>query len=142
MMENEICTLFVYGSLRQGFQNPAYEYISRYFTFVSHAKAKGKLYNLGSFPAAQPTKDEAYIIGELYQVTNPAEFNWAIAQIDDYEGLVVEVGETPLYRREKTDVLLEDGSTVSAWVYWYNGDTSGKPVIPSGDILAYLKEQG
>lgn len=140
-MEDELHTLFVYGSLRQGFQNPAYEYMSRYFTFIGRGRTKGRLYNLGSFPAAQPTTDDAYIIGELYHVNNPAEFNWAIAQIDDYEGLVVEVDETPLYRRNKAEILLENGTTAEAWVYWYNGDVSGKPVIPSGDILTYLREQ-
>jgi gamma-glutamylcyclotransferase (GGCT)/AIG2-like uncharacterized protein YtfP len=43
--------LFVYGSLRSGFRSPAYEYISRYFTFVANAKVRGELYDLGSYPA-------------------------------------------------------------------------------------------
>ncbi|HXL56009.1 MAG TPA: hypothetical protein VN958_07120, partial [Chitinophagaceae bacterium] len=58
----------------------------------------------------------------------------------DYEGLHVEVGETPLFRREITDVYIDNKKT-QAWVYWFNGDTAGKPVIASGDILEYLEKK-
>jgi gamma-glutamylcyclotransferase (GGCT)/AIG2-like uncharacterized protein YtfP len=141
-MKNELHTLFVYGSLRQGFQNPAYEYMSRYFTLLGNAKVKGHLYDLGSFPAAKPTEEDAWIVGELYRINSPAEFSWAIAQIDDYEGLVVEADEQPLYRRDSTTAVLADGSSHPSWVYWYNGDVAGKPLVPSGDILVYLRERG
>ena len=62
-----------------------------------------------------------------------------MAQLDDYEGVIVETGEVPLYRREVTDVLI-NGETTPAWIYWYNADVSGKPVIESGDMLEYLKQ--
>ncbi len=39
--------VFVYGSLRSGFQSPAYEYISRYFNLFGEAKVKGKLFDPG-----------------------------------------------------------------------------------------------
>jgi gamma-glutamylcyclotransferase (GGCT)/AIG2-like uncharacterized protein YtfP len=138
MTDNQLYTLFVYGSLRQGFQSEAYGYISRYFTLVGHAKVKGSLYDLGDYPAALPSDDEKFIEGELYRVKNEDEFGWAIEQIDDYEGLNVEAGETPLYRRSSTKALLADGSWVDAWVYWYNGSVEGKPLIESGDVLAYI----
>jgi gamma-glutamylcyclotransferase (GGCT)/AIG2-like uncharacterized protein YtfP len=139
MNDNQLYTLFVYGSLRRGFQSEAYGYISRYFTLAGTAKVKGCLYDMGDYPAAIPSEDEKYIQGELYQVKDKAEFDWAIEQIDDYEGLNVEAGETPLYRRNSTKALLADGSLTDAWVYWYNGSVEGKPVIESGDVLAYLK---
>lgn len=130
--------MFVYGSLRKGFQSPAYEYISRFFNFVAEAKVKGKLYDLGEYPAAIPTMEEAFIKGELYVVQDPSEFSWAIGQLDDYEGIDVEEGESQLYRREVIDVFI-DNKTIPAWIYWYNGDVSGKPVVPSGDILDYIR---
>jgi gamma-glutamylcyclotransferase (GGCT)/AIG2-like uncharacterized protein YtfP len=139
MNNSRIYTLFVYGSLRQGFQHEAYAYISRYFTFTGDAKVKGMLYDMGSYPAAKPGDDESFIVGELYAIKDEAEFEWAIAQIDDYEGLNVEVGETPQYRRDSTKALLADGTMVDAWVYWYNGSADGKPVIESGDVLEYMK---
>lgn len=129
--------LFVYGSLRSGFRSPAYEYISRFFIFISNAKVRGRLYDLGPYPAAVPSTEEAFIVGELYELKDKTEFSWAIGQLDDYEGLIVEPGETPLYRRELATILAGD-SKVTAWVYWYNGDVEGKPVVSSGDILEYI----
>jgi gamma-glutamylcyclotransferase (GGCT)/AIG2-like uncharacterized protein YtfP len=132
--------LFVYGSLRSGFQSPAYDYISRYFNLFGEAKVKGKLYDTGEYPAAVPVQDDAFIIGELYLIKNEKEFSWAIAQLDDYEGVVAETGEDVLYRREIVDVFIND-AIVPAWIYWYNGDLQGKQEISSGDILDYLRKK-
>ena len=117
--------LFVYGTLRSTFQSTAYQYISRYFNFFGNAKVKGKLYDLGEYPAAAPAHEDAFISGELYIIKNTNEFSWAIGQLDDYEGVVVEKHEQPLYRREIADVYIND-AIVPAWVYWYNGDLAGK----------------
>ena len=100
--------VFVYGSLRSGFQSPAYEYISRYFNFFGEAKVKGKLFDLGEYPGAVPTQEESFIKGELYLIKNENEFSWAIAQLDDYEGVLVEPSEKPLYRREIADIFVND----------------------------------
>lgn len=132
--------LFVYGSLRSGFHSPVYEYISRFFSLVGEAKVRGKLIDMGSYPAGIPTNDNHFIIGELYQVKNPAEFSWAIGQLDDYEGVDVEFDEMQLYRREITEVNINN-QVAHAWIYWYNGDVAGKPVIASGDLLQYLQQK-
>jgi gamma-glutamylcyclotransferase (GGCT)/AIG2-like uncharacterized protein YtfP len=132
--------LFVYGSLRSGFHNPMYEYISRFFTLVSKAKVRGKLIDMGSYPAGIPSNDNHFIIGELYQVNNESEISWAIGQLDDYEGVSVEPDEVQLYRREITEVHL-NGQITQAWIYWYNGDTSGKPVVASGDMMEYMQSK-
>ena len=130
--------VFVYGSLRSGFHSPAYQYISNYFNLFGEAKVKGKLFNTGEYPAAIPVEEDSFIKGELYLIKNENEFSWAIAQLDDYEGVVVEKDEQPLYRREMADVYIND-AVVPAWIYWYNGDLSGKSLISSGDIMDYLK---
>ena len=129
--------LFVYGSLRSGFHSPVYEYISRFFKFIGEAKVEGKLFDMGSYPAGIATNDSSFIIGELYQAKNEHEFSWAIGQLDDYEGVTVEADEVQLYCREITDVHLNNQVT-QAWIYWYNGDVSGRTVIASGDMLEYL----
>ena len=140
-MAAEKCNnLFVYGSLRSGFKSPAYEYISRFFSLVGDAKVRGKLFDMGSYPAGVPTHDNTFISGELYNIKNPPEFSWAIGQLDDYEGVTVEPDEVQLYRREITEVHLNNKLT-HAWIYWYNGDTSGRPLIASGDLLDYLKNK-
>jgi gamma-glutamylcyclotransferase (GGCT)/AIG2-like uncharacterized protein YtfP len=133
--------LFVYGSLRKGFQHAAYEYIRRYFDFVSEAKVGGILYDMGEFPAAVPGSMERIIVGELYRIREIDELDWALGQLDDYEGINPEEDEPALYRREKTTVLLPDNSQTEAWIYWYNADVNGRPVVASGDVLKYLADR-
>ena len=140
MKNPEVYHLFVYGSLRSGFRSAAYEYISRYFDLVGEARVKGKLYDLGDYPAAKPTNENQLIIGELYQIRNENEFAWAIGQLDDYEGVNVAFDETQLYRRDITEVYTNNNTT-AAWIYWYHGDVEGKPVIESGDVLQFMDQK-
>ena len=133
---NSITSLFVYGTLRKGFHHQAYEYISKHFSFVSEAKVKGQLYDLGEYPAAIPTSMETFINGELYELKEGGEFEWAIEQLDDYEGLNPEIGEKQLYTRKVVDVL-HNGRSTQAWIYWYNQDVVGHLLIPSGDIFEH-----
>jgi gamma-glutamylcyclotransferase (GGCT)/AIG2-like uncharacterized protein YtfP len=140
MSSNGINHLFVYGSLRSGFRSQAYEYISRYFTLVGNAKVKGLLYDMGNYPAGVESTTDHYIVGELYVLKEQSEFDWAFAQLDDYEGTNMEPGETPLYRRNVTVSILNE-TPIPAWIFWYVGDTNGRPVIESGDILEYLKSK-
>jgi gamma-glutamylcyclotransferase (GGCT)/AIG2-like uncharacterized protein YtfP len=95
---------------------------------------------MGSYPAGLPTNENNFIIGELYKANNPHEFPWAIGQLDDYEGVAVEPDEVQLYRREITEVHMA-GQVTHAWIYWYNGDISGRPVIASGDLLEYMSQK-
>jgi gamma-glutamylcyclotransferase (GGCT)/AIG2-like uncharacterized protein YtfP len=139
-MNNEIYQLFVYGSLRSGFRNPVYQYLTRYFHLLGEAVVKGKLYDKGEYPVAAPTEDDRFISGELYAINNPAEFPWAIEQLDDYEGMNVEEGETPMYKREVVTVY-QNGKANTAWIYWFNGTVSNLPEIPSGDLLQYLQQK-
>ncbi len=131
--------LFVYGSLRSVFKTDAYEYISRFFSFDEVAKVNGALFDLGPYPAAVPAAG-SFIVGELYTIKNESEFNWAIGQLDDYEGVIAEPGEIQLYRRELVDVFTEHATTI-AWIYWYNGSVDGKPLIESGDLIQYLQQK-
>ncbi|ULQ51226.1 gamma-glutamylcyclotransferase family protein [Flavihumibacter fluvii] len=130
--------LFVYGSLRRGFHHAAYEYIRRYFDFVCDARVHGLLFDMGEFPAAVPAETDATIVGELYRIREIDELDWALGQLDDYEGVNPEENEPLLYRRDKTTVLLPDGTKTTAWIYWFNGDITGKPIIASGDVLKYV----
>ena len=139
-MKNEIFQLFVYGSLRSGFRNPAYHYLTKYFHLAGDALVKGKLFDMGEYPAAVGTDEEKFISGELYVINNPAEFSWAIAQLDDYEGLNVEAGEKPLYKREVVQAFV-NGRGSNAWIYWFNGDVQGCPEIVSGDLMQYLQQK-
>ena len=95
---------------------------------------------MGEYPAAVPVTDDSFITGELYLIKSEREFSYAMGQLDDYEGVTTEPGEPRLYRRELTDVYYNDDVT-KAWVYWYNSDVNGRPVVESGDILLYHKQK-
>lgn len=134
--------LFVYSSLMKGFKSREYDYISQYFCFVSNGKVKGILSDLGHIPVATPSSEGHFIKGELYQIKNTDDFSFAIGQLDDYEGVRPEADEIQLYKRELTTVYKEDESAVNAWIYWYQGDVAGKPVITSGDVMEYIRSKG
>lgn len=140
MIRPEVYQLFVYGSLRSGFKSQAYEYISRYFVLLGDAVVKGKLYDMGTYPAAKPTGENCFIKGELYRIKQENEFGWAIGQLDDYEGVTVSYDEVQLYTREIVEISFNNQIT-HAWIYWYRGDISGKPVVESGDILEYMQRK-
>lgn len=139
-MNQALPKLFVYGTLRSGFHHPAYAYISNNFILLGGAKVKGRLYDLGEFPAAVPTTEENFIIGELYELHPDQDFSWVIEQLDDYEGLHVEANEKTTYRRETATVYIND-TLVQAWMYWYNMEIAGQPLIVSGDVLEYLQQK-
>ena len=101
---------------------------------------KGELFDLGTYPAATPTNKSRFIIGELYRIRNENEFSWAIAQLDDYEGVDVAFDEMQLYRRELVEVLF-DNKVTNAWIYWYIGNVKDKPLIESGDVLQYMEQK-
>ncbi|TDH24086.1 gamma-glutamylcyclotransferase [Segetibacter sp. 3557_3] len=129
--------LFVYGSLLSGLNQPAFEYIRKYFSFVAQGSVKGLLYDMGTYPAAVPDAGEHYILGELYELNKAEEFSWAFGQLDDYEGINSEEDGSTLYRRDRADIYV-NGEVFNAWIYWYCGEVSGRPVISSGNVADYF----
>lgn len=130
--------LFVYASLLSGFKSPAYEYISRYFKLRGPATVTGTIYDMGTFPVGTPHDTGHLIRGELYEIKNPKELSFILAQLDDYEGLYPDDGEDIYYKRDLVTATLENDGEVIAWIYWYNKDVKGKPVIESENLLDYL----
>ncbi len=140
MKENNAVRIFVYGSLRSGFQSNAYNYVSKYFSLIGLAKTNGIMIDMGSYPIAVPSNLNNLIIGELYEIEQLNMFNYAIAQLDDYEGVNVEADEMQLFYRDITKVICNN-KTSEAWVYWYKGNTDGKLIIEHGDALRYFEEK-
>jgi gamma-glutamylcyclotransferase (GGCT)/AIG2-like uncharacterized protein YtfP len=132
--------LFVYGSLRSGFKNPAYQYLTQYFTYAGEALVKGQFYDAGKHPVAIASNNDDMIVGELYSLNNEEEFSWAFEQLDDYEGVHVEAGETPLYKRALVQVFQKE-KIIDAWVYWFNGSIAELTKLETGDLLQYLQQK-
>lgn len=141
-MENSsINQFFVYSSLRKGFNQPAYEYMSKYFAFAGNGRVKGILSDSGNMAVGTPCAENNFIIGELYKLKNDRDFEWVFAQLDGYEGVSSTPDEPVLYRREIVTVLQDNEQVSESWVYWYNGDVRLMPVIESGDIFDYFKSK-
>ena len=130
---------FLYGSLRLGFRDPGYDYLSKYFHFIGEGSVNGKFYFNGSTPVAVAT-ESGRITGDVYKLNDPEDFKWVAVQLDDYEGLNVEPGETPLYKRELISVDLE-GKPQQAWIYWYNRPVTDFAELDAAGIAAYLQQQ-
>lgn len=120
--------LFVYSSLRKGFHKASHHYIAQYFSFISNAKVKGVVTDVKGELFATPGDGSSFIEGELYQLNSEDDFSFVFGQLDEYEGLDVEQGEKPLYRRELIKVYKDGGEIIDAWIYWFNDDVSGKSV--------------
>jgi gamma-glutamylcyclotransferase (GGCT)/AIG2-like uncharacterized protein YtfP len=105
-----------------------------YFVLQGTATIQGKLYDLGEYPAAIPTEENNFITGELYRIRRKEELFLVMDMLDEYEGMHVEPGEIPLFRRETVTVTIEKMTTV-AWIYWYNREVEEARLIESGDYL-------
>jgi gamma-glutamylcyclotransferase (GGCT)/AIG2-like uncharacterized protein YtfP len=118
--------IFVYGTLKRG---GTIHWIIENFPFLGRAEAEGfMLYDLGSYPAMVPGVGVVY--GEVYEVSEEA-----LQSLDWVEGVPV------LYRRELIEVSFEDGFSLKAWAYIYNGDVNGYSRIESGEWRV-LQEKG
>jgi len=110
--------LFVYGTLKRGGSR---HWILQDFPFLGRAKVKGfALYDLGLYPAMVPGAGVVY--GEVYEVSEEA-----LQALDWVEGVPI------LYRRELIEVVFEDGFSLKAWAYVYNGSVKGFPRIEGGE---------
>ena len=62
-----------------------------------------------------------------------------LAALDEIEGYRVGDPDRSLYTRSRSEVTLPDGTTRSAWVYFYNAPLGRAPRIASGDYLEHVK---
>jgi gamma-glutamylcyclotransferase (GGCT)/AIG2-like uncharacterized protein YtfP len=98
--------------------------------FLERCQWQGRLFDLGPFPGAVP--EEGTVHGELFRLDSSAV--WTV--LDQYEGYDSERPEASPFVRRRVSL---DTPSVTAWVYWYNGELVGQPRVPSGDWQAYLK---
>lgn len=127
--------VFFYGTLMRAFQRPGRSRIDQHLRFVGLGSIQAALFDLGIYPAATPATD-SQVRGELHELLQPAA---VLPELDEIEGYRPAEPESSLYTRVKTRVGLDDGSSVEAWVYFYNAPLGQAERIPSGDYLEHLK---
>jgi gamma-glutamylcyclotransferase (GGCT)/AIG2-like uncharacterized protein YtfP len=119
--------LFVYGTLRGDAGHRAASLLARRAREVGPGRLRGRLYDLGAYPAAVPSPDPAHRVRGLVYRMEAGLREVLLADLDRYEGAE--------YRRQVARVVLEDGETVQAWVYFYARTPPPGRVIASGDYL-------
>jgi gamma-glutamylcyclotransferase (GGCT)/AIG2-like uncharacterized protein YtfP len=132
-MANQPSYLFVYGTLRSKVDIPVKQEIVKHWQLVGESEIKGKLYDMGDYPAAVPagSGEHSTIKGEVYMINEPVP---VFAVLDKYEG--------EAYTRKQETVTLPDGRSVQAWVYWYTRPVEGKILISEKDYLTYREKKG
>jgi gamma-glutamylcyclotransferase (GGCT)/AIG2-like uncharacterized protein YtfP len=120
--------LFVYGTLRSQMNDPLHRLLEQQAVQVGFGTFRGKLFDLGRYPGAVPSHVSTdRVIGEVYRLSAPQA---VLRILDQYEG--------HRFRRKPVSIALESGSTVTCWIYLYQGSVKHRKLIPSGDYAQYL----
>jgi gamma-glutamylcyclotransferase (GGCT)/AIG2-like uncharacterized protein YtfP len=127
--------VFFYGTLRTGFNRTTRAGIDTFLKFAGRASIKGKLFDLGIYPAAVPAAD-GRVWGEVFEMADAPK---VLAALDRIEGYRAAEPERSLYTRASVAATLDDGRTEPVWVYFYNAPLGRAPRITSGDYLEHLK---
>ena len=128
--------LFVYGSLLHTIPSQMASFLRENAHFIGEAYIKGRLYDLGAYPALRYDEEEKKeVFGHLYEIPNPP---FCFMILDQYEGIHTDRPEEDEYRRAKCPVKVQ-GQMTEAWVYLYNFAISGKKEIKSGNYLHFLE---
>jgi gamma-glutamylcyclotransferase (GGCT)/AIG2-like uncharacterized protein YtfP len=112
--------IFVYGTLRKGQWNH-HLLVSSKFIEMAKTKRRYALYGSG-VPFLSRTKALTQVTGEVYAVDDGT-----LERLDDLEG------HPNAYKREQAEVVLDDGTELKAWIYFY--DRAHGELIESGDFL-------
>lgn len=116
--------LFVYGTLRRGGENE----IARLHPtsqFLRGASVRGRLYDMGGYPAIILDEEGISIAGEVYEIDEET-----LVRLDKFE---LDAG----YDRKAIEIK-GDGLATSCWIYGPpSGLCTGKSEIPSGGWIDY-----
>jgi gamma-glutamylcyclotransferase (GGCT)/AIG2-like uncharacterized protein YtfP len=122
--------LFAYGTLRPGRAPAAIAAVVRTLRPLGPARVRGRLYDLGRYPAAVPDDGaEGWIEGELVVLGAGSP---PLAWFDAYEGFEPEAPEASLFRRERALALDANGRPVACWIYAFARAPDERRRLPAG----------
>ena len=127
--------VFFYGTLMAGFDRRRRAGIDDKLRYIGRGSIQGALFDLGIYPAAVPA-DEGTVWGEVWEMLDAPP---VLTALDGIEGYRPDDPDRSLYTRSQKPVLLPDGSTAPAWVYFYNAPLGRAPRIESGDYLDHVR---
>jgi gamma-glutamylcyclotransferase (GGCT)/AIG2-like uncharacterized protein YtfP len=114
--------LFVYGTLKTGFQNRFARLLHSNAECLGPAKIRGRLYRISWHPGLKRCTREEWVFGEVFRLRNPLKI---LRALDIYEGAA--------FRRVETSAYLETNAFgLACWVYEYVPGVSAMRRIRSG----------
>lgn len=129
--------LFVYGTLRKGYDLRLMDKVSHLIRYVGQGKVNADMYDIGRYPGAVRSTSGPEVIGDVFELSDPER---VLRALDRYEGIGADKRASEFVRR-KSRVRLRSGKTITAWVYWYNHEPAGKIRIKHKNYLNYLKNK-
>ena len=130
--------LFVYGSLRKAAGHPMHALLARHCAFHAKGHMQGRLFEVDGYPAAITSRHRGdRVHGEVYRIIDEQ----VLAALDDYEECTERFPEPHEYVRQPVTAILQDGTSITAWVYLYNRNASSLERITSGDYVSYLRSK-
>ena len=98
--------------------------------FLEEGSVRGMLYDFGEYPGAilDETSDKR-VYGAVFQLPGGSRI---LDELDRYEGYDPANFGSCLFVRRRCPVEVSDGSVIECWVYEYNGNPQGVPIIASG----------
>jgi gamma-glutamylcyclotransferase (GGCT)/AIG2-like uncharacterized protein YtfP len=115
--------LFVYGTLRRGFDNEHARLLREAAEFAGEAEVRGRIYRIGAYPGFVFEADGAedgLVRGELYRLRDPEK---AFAILDEYEGADF----------ERVEIAVRGAL---AWIYRMRRIPESAEPIKSGDFCS------
>lgn len=120
--------LFVYGTLLDK-DNEFGAYLSANSEFYADGRVRGRLYDLGEYPAAITDENApGFVYGKIYRLLNAPV---TIGILDDYEGIGNDYPEPHEYLRALKSIETDNGD-ILCWMYLYNLDINNLKQITSG----------
>ena len=105
--------LFVYGTLRKGYDLKLKNKVSDHLQYVGQAKVGASMYDLGRYPGAVRNNKGDEVLGEVFLLDDPER---VLRVLDKYEG-IGEKASASEFVRKRNRVKLRSGKEVVAWVY-------------------------
>jgi len=119
--------LFAYGSLRRG--ETLHAHLAG-LVCLGRGWFGGRLYDLGEYPGAVPSRAGERVLGEVYEL---APDDARLAELDRLEGCDPGRPERGLFVRRGLTIELAAGGYVRAWVYLLARVPAHAVLIPGGD---------
>ncbi|MEJ7925354.1 gamma-glutamylcyclotransferase family protein [Sphingobium sp. AN641] len=123
--------LFVYGTLRAGYDDPMAAWLHAAGRLAGRGRARGSLYRVDDYPG-MVADDGGWVIGDIVVLDDPAA---ALAILDEHEQCSESWPEPREYRRERIMVVSDKHDPIEAWTYIYAHDARALERIGSGDFL-------